>query len=712
MSTHHAEIIANNLHIQSWQVENTLTLLNDGATLPFISRYRKERTGNLKETQITQIIDQHEKLVELEKRKTTILKTIDEQGKLTEELKIQIQEAGRMQELEDLYLPYKPKKRTRATKAKEKGLEPLALMLMEQQIEDPEQQAVKFLNEQVQDTAQAFQGARDIIAEWINENAQARERIRKLFHREALIVAKVNKDKMKEGQKYKDYFDWSELIRQSPSHRFLAIIRGEDEGFLKVKIEPEKADAIKILENIFLKSIDILSKQIQAAIQDSYKRLMAPSIAHEVKSFYKEKADDEAIRVFADNLRQLLLAPPLGPKRIMAIDPGFRTGCKLVCLDQQGNLVYNETMYPHKPQEQTRKAAKKITTLASSHKIEAIAVGNGTASRETEEFIRKLKFDHPINLFIVSEDGASVYSASKVAREEFPEYDVTVRGAVSIGRRLIDPLAELVKIDPKSIGVGQYQHDVDQKKLQSKLDQVVESCVNQVGVNINTASKHILTYVSGLGSQLAGNIIEYRKTNGPFSARKEIFNVNRMGEKAFQQSAGFLRIPEADNPLDNTAVHPESYPIVKQMARDLHCNLSDLIQNKAMRDQIKLNTYITDEVGHPTLEDILKELEKPGRDPREKIQIFAFDRNIRSIEDLKPDMIVPGVVNNITNFGFFVDIGIKHNGLVHISNIANQYVSNPSEFVKLHQQVLVKVLNVDIARGRIQLSLKDAGNQS
>ena len=709
MRTQNAEIIAKSLHIQSWQVENTLTLLNNGATLPFISRYRKERTGNLEETQIAQIQDQHEKLVELEKRRQTILKTIDEQGKLTEELKIQIQRAGRMQELEDLYLPYKPKKRTRATMAKEKGLESLASFLMEKQTEDPEQRAAAFLNDQVQNTSEALQGARDIIAEWINENAQARERIRKLFHQKAQIVAKVVKEKIEEAQKYKDYFDWSELIRQSPSHRYLAIIRGEDEGFLKVKIEPEKADAIEILESIFLKTVNTESEYIKTAIQDSYKRLMAPSMAHEIKNFYKEKADDEAIRVFADNLRQLLLAPALGPKRIMAIDPGFRTGCKLVCLDQQGILVYNETIYPHKPQEETRQAAKKITTLASSHKIEAIAIGNGTASRETEEFIRKLKFDHPINLFIVSEDGASVYSASKVAREEFPEYDVTVRGAVSIGRRLIDPLAELVKIDPKSIGVGQYQHDVDQKKLQAKLDQVVESCVNQVGVNINTASKHLLTYVSGLGRQLAGNMIEYRKTNGTFSARKEIFNVNRMGEKAFQQSAGFLRIPEADNPLDNTAVHPESYPIVEQMARDLHCHLSDLIQEKAVREQINLHTYITDEVGRPTLEDILKELEKPGRDPREKIQIFAFDRNIRSIEDLKPGMIVPGVVNNITNFGVFVDIGIKHNGLVHISNIANQYVSSPSAFVKLHQQVLVKVLDVDIARGRIQLSLKDAG---
>jgi uncharacterized protein len=708
MSTKHAETLSKNLNLQEWQVENTLELIGQGATIPFISRYRKERTGNLDETQISQIKEHHEKLVELEKRRETILKTIDEQEQLTDELEAKIRNASTMQELEDLYLPYKPKKRTRATKAREKGLEPLAKIIMKQQEENPEQRAEEFISEEVQDTDEALQGARDVIAEWVNENRRARDRIRKLFHKQALVESKVAKDKQEEGQKYKDYFDWSEPVSKAPSHRYLAIMRGETEGILKVKIEPEKEDALEIIDKIFLKNSNASSDQVKQAAEDAYKRLLAPSMENEVKAYYKEKADDEAIKVFAENLRQLLLAPPLGQKQVMAIDPGYRTGCKVVCLDEQGNLLYNETIYPHKPQEETRQAAKKITTLASSHKIEAIAIGNGTASRETEAFIGKLKFDRDINVFIVNEDGASVYSASKVGREELPDYDVTVRGAVSIGRRLMDPLAELVKIDPKSIGVGQYQHDVDQNKLKAKLDQVVESCVNLVGVNVNTASKHLLTYVSGLGPQLAGNIIDYRKENGPFKARKEFKNVKRMGDKAFQQCAGFLRIPQAEHPLDNSAVHPESYQVVESMAADLNCTVKDLVESKTLRDQIKPENYVTGETGLPTLKDIMAELEKPGRDPRKQIKVFEFDRSIRSIEDLKEGMILPGIVNNITNFGVFVDLGIKHNGLVHISNIANQFVSNPADFVKLHQQVRVKVVSVDVERGRIQLSLKDA----
>jgi uncharacterized protein len=707
MSTQHAEILSKSMNLQEWQVENTLNLIGEGATIPFISRYRKERTGNLDETQITQIKDQHEKLVELEKRRETILKTIDEQEQLTPELEEKIRKASTMQELEDLYLPYKPKKRTRATRAREKGLEPLAGIIMKQQEDNPEQRAEESITEEVKDTEEALQGARDIIAEWANESRQARDRIRKLFHKEAVVESRVAKDKEEEGQKYKDYFKWSEQIKKAPSHRYLAIMRGEKEGILKVKIEPEKEDALEILEKIFIKGNNASSDQVREAVDDAYKRLLAPSMENEMKAYYKEKADDEAILVFEENLRQLLLAPPLGQKRVMAIDPGYRTGCKVVCLDEQGNLLYNETIYPHKPQEQTRQAAKKITTLASSHKVEAIAIGNGTASRETEEFISKLKFDRDLNVFVVSEDGASVYSASKVGREELPDYDVTVRGAVSIGRRLMDPLAELVKIDPKSIGVGQYQHDVDQNKLKAKLDQVVESCVNLVGVNVNTASKHLLTYVSGLGPQLAGNMIEYRRENGPFPSRKAFKNVKRMGDKAFQQCAGFLRIPQAENPLDNSAVHPESYPVVEKMAADLDCTVKDLVENKSLRDQIRLNNYVTEETGLPTLKDIMAELEKPGRDPRKQIKVFQFDRSIRSIEDLQDGMVLPGIVNNITNFGVFVDLGIKHNGLVHISNIANQFVSSPADFVKLHQQVRVKVISVDVERGRIQLSLKD-----
>lgn len=707
MNQTYASTIAGALQVQPWQVSNTLSLFEYGATIPFISRYRKEKTGNLDETLIAHIQEHHERLKELDKRRDTILKTIEEQGQLTDELEKKIRQAPSLQELEDLYLPYKPKKRTRATKAREKGLEPLATFIYKQPAGDPLQKAAEFTGDKVTDADQALQGARDIVAEWVNEDRQARNKIRKLFHDQALVEAAAIKGKEEEGQKYKDYFEWSELLRKTPSHRYLAIMRGEKEGILRVGIGPVKEEAIPMLENLFLRAGNPCSQQVAQAIGDSYKRLMAPSMENEMKAFYKEKADDEAIRVFAENLRQLLLAPPLGQRRVMAIDPGFRTGCKIVCLDEQGTLLYNETIYPHKPQEETRQAAKKLTTLAASHRIQAIAIGNGTASRETEQFIRKLKFDQDINVFTVSEDGASVYSASKVAREEFPDYDVTVRGAVSIGRRLMDPLAELVKIDPKSIGVGQYQHDVDQNKLKNKLNQVVESCVNLVGVNVNTASKHLLTHVSGLGPQLAGNMVEYKKKHGPFRKRKEFKDVKRMGDKAFQQCAGFLRIPQAANPLDNSAVHPESYPIVEKMASVTGTDVKELIKNKALRDKIDLNQYVNEETGLPTLKDILAELEKPGRDPRQKIQSFDFDQSIRSIEDLRKGMILPGIINNITNFGAFVDIGIKHNGLIHISNLANRYVSNPADIVKLHQHVRVKVIDVDIHRGRIQLSLKD-----
>ena len=706
MRSAHIQTISDVIHIKPHQVENTIHLLEEGATIPFISRYRKERTGNLDETQIALIKEKFAQLEEIEKRRQTILKSIADQELLTAELEDKIQKAQTMQELEDIYLPFKPKKRTKATKAREKGLEPLAKILMKQHETDPEGRAEEFVSEEVSNSAEALQGARDIIAEWVNEAPKARNKIRRLFHKAARVESRVVKGMEEEGQKYKDYFEWSEIIRKAPSHRLLAIMRGEQEGYLKMKIEPEKEEAQKLLKDIFIKSNNPSTEHVIKALEDSYKRLLAPSMENEIKSFYKEKADEEAIRVFAENLRQLLLAPPLGQKRVMAIDPGYRTGCKVVCHDEQGNLKHNETIYPHKPQEEKKQAAKKITSLADAYKTEAIAVGNGTASRETEEFIRNLNFKEDMNLFIVSEDGASVYSASKAAREEFPDFDVTVRGAVSIGRRLMDPLAELVKIDPKSIGVGQYQHDVDQHKLKEKLDQVVESCVNLVGVNINTASKHLLNYVSGLGPQLAQNIIDYRKENGAFASRKEIKKVKRMGEKAFQQCAGFLRIDLANNPLDNSAVHPESYHIVEKMARDMNASVEELMKQKELRNQIVLKNYVTDEAGLPTLQDIMKELEKPGRDPRKQLKVFEFDKSLQTIDDLEPGMIVPGIINNITNFGAFVDIGIKENGLVHISNIANQYISNPADFLSLQQQVRVKILAVDKERGRIQLSMK------
>ncbi len=711
MNTDYTQKIAAKLSLQPWQVKNTLALLNEGATIPFISRYRKEKTGNLDETFIGDIQEENSKLEELNKRRETILKTIEEQGKLTESLKEKITKASTLQELEDIYLPYKPKKRTRATKARERGLEPLAEIILTQNETDPVTIAEEYLSENVPTNEEALQGARDIIAEWINEDQRARAQIRKLFLDKALIVSKVSRNKEEKGEKYKDYFEWSELLRKCPSHRYLAIMRGEKEGFLKVNIEPEKEEALDILKKLFLRKNNECTIQVDKALTDSYSRLIAPSMENEAKAYYKEKADDEAIKVFADNLRQLLLAPPLGQKRILAIDPGYKTGCKVVCLDEQGNLMHNENIYPHKPQEEKKQAAKKIVNLLNSHKIEVIAIGNGTASRETEEFIRNLKFDRDVSVFIVNEDGASVYSASKTAREEFPDYDVTVRGAVSIGRRLMDPLAELVKIDPKSIGVGQYQHDVDQAKLKVKLDQVIESCVNLVGVNVNTASKHLLSYISGLGPKLANNITEYRNENGAFTSRKKLKDVKLMGSKAFQQSAGFLRVDISKNPLDNSAVHPESYHIVEQMAKDLNCKVKDLIEKKELREKINMRNYITEETGLPSLKDIMQELEKPGRDPRKQLKIFEFDKNIKSIDDVKPGAVVPGIVKNITNFGAFVDIGIKENGLIHISNLADRYVSNPSDIVSLHQQVHVKILDVDKTRGRIQLSLKGIEQQ-
>jgi uncharacterized protein len=706
MESRHIEIISKTHSLAPWQVENTLRLLQDGATIPFISRYRKEATGSLDETQVSDVRDQHTKLVEMDKRRETILKSIEEQGKLTDDLKKKILEADSTTELEDLYLPYRPKKKTRASVAREKGLEPLAGILMIQKETDIMSRAEEFINDQVQSAEDALQGARDIIAEWVNENKSARDGIRNQFNREAVIYSKMGKGKEQEGIKYKDYFDFKEPLNKCPSHRLLAMFRGEEERFLKVTIECDEAHAIEMLDNIFVKSQLDVSEQVKMAVKDSYKRLLAPSIETEFRQLSKEKADDEAIRVFADNLRQLLMAPPLGQKRVLAIDPGYRTGCKVVCIDAQGNLLHNETIYPHPPQNETGKSAKKIDTLVSQYKIEAIAIGNGTAGRETEKFIKFLRFDRDLQVFIVNEAGASVYSASKVARDEFPEYDVTVRGAVSIGRRLMDPLAELVKIDPKSIGVGQYQHDVDQSKLKEGLDQVVESCVNAVGVEVNTASMHLLTYVSGLGPQLARNIVDYRKENGPFHSREELKRVPRMGIKAFEQSAGFLRIRDGINPLDNSAVHPESYHIVERMAKNLNASIQDLLSKEDLRGGIDIKQYVEGNIGIPTLKDIMEELAKPGRDPRTKIKIFEFAEDIYSIEDVKPGMVVPGIVTNITNFGAFVDIGVKQDGLVHISQLADRFIKNPLEVVKLNQHVQVKVLEVDIERRRIQLTMK------
>ncbi|MDX9852885.1 MAG: Tex family protein [Tenuifilaceae bacterium] len=703
----HLDLISAELSIKNWQVSNVARLIDEGATIPFISRYRKEQTGSLDEVAVAAVKEKLAKFEELEKRKQTVLTTIEEQGKLTPDLKQRIERCFDSTELEDIYLPYKPKRRTKATIAKERGLEPLATLIMRQVDKDIESKAERFLTDDVPTVADALQGARDIIAEWVSESEKARNVVRRHFSRFAIIKSKVVKGKETDGVKYSDYFAWEEEVRRCASHRFLAMRRGQEEGFLKVSIVPPSEPVVEDIEKAFVKGKGEAALQVELAVADSYKRLLEPSIENEFTASLKEKADEEAIRVFAENLRQLLLAAPLGQKTVLAIDPGYRTGCKVVCLDAQGNLIHNETIYPHPPQSEQGKAMSKISALVDTYKIDAIAIGNGTASRETENLIKHTRFNREVRVFVVSEDGASVYSASSVAREEFPEYDVTVRGSVSIGRRLMDPLAELVKIDPKAIGVGQYQHDVDQGKLKAGLDQVVESCVNHVGVNLNTASKHLLTYVSGLGPQLAKNIVEFRKENGAFASRSQLKKVPRLGDKAFEQCAGFLRIPDAKNPLDNSAVHPESYGIVEQMAKDAGCSVSDLLSNESLRKSINLNKYVTNTIGLPTLSDIMNELAKPGRDPRQGIKVFEFAEGIYSINDLVVGMVLPGIVTNITNFGAFVDVGVKQDGLVHISQMANKYVSNPADVVKLHQHVKVKVVEVDVARKRIQLSLKD-----
>lgn len=662
-------------------------------------------TGSLDEVKLLHIRDEYQRLKDLDSRRESIIKSVDEQKKMTPELLQKINNALTMAELEDIYLPFRPKRRTKATVAKEKGLEPLAEIIFRQQEPDPVLKAGEFLNDVVSTEDEAISGACDIIAEWISEDETARKRMRRLFEKEAVIYSRVVKGKETEGIKFSDYFEWSEPLKKCPSHRLLAMRRGEEEGFLKLTIEPDEENAIEILNSIFIKGRNESSRLVENAVKDSWKRLLSSSMETEFRNISKEKADEEAIKVFSDNLRQLLLASPLGEKNVLAIDPGFRTGCKVVCLDRQGNLLHNETIYPHPPQNQTALSVKKILSLVNAYKIEAIAIGNGTASRETEDFIKYVKFDQDIQVFVVNEAGASIYSASKVAREEFPDYDVTVRGAVSIGRRLMDPLAELVKIDPKSIGVGQYQHDVDQHKLQNALDEVVISCVNAVGVEVNTASSHLLTYVSGLGPQLAQNIVEYRAENGPFRSRQELMKVKRMGAKAFEQSAGFLRIRNAAYPLDSSAVHPESYHVVEKMAKNLGCDIKELMTSEDKRKGIKLENYITPVTGLPTLKDIMDELAKPGRDPRSKIKEFKF-ADIHDIDDLVTGMVVPGIVTNITKFGAFVDIGIKQDGLVHISNLSNNYVKDPSEIVNIHQHVLVKVISVDADRRRIQLSMK------
>ena len=702
-----SKLIAANLNLGQKEVNNTIILLDQGATIPFISRYRKEMTGSIDEVQVISIKEELARLKELEKRRETVLKSIGEQEKLTPELKIRIEACTNLTDLEDIYLPYKPKKKTRASMAREKGLEPLAKIIIRQKEINISGKAEEFITEQVLTVEDALQGARDIIAEWINENQKARNIVRQHFERDAFITSHVIKGKEAEGVKYTDYFGYSEALKKCPSHRMLAIRRGEEEGMLRFSVLPDEEKPIESLKQMYLEGFLEVSQQVEMAVKDAYKRLLAPSIENEFKTIYKEKADIEAIRVFAENLRQLLLSPPLGQKSVLGIDPGYRTGCKLVCLDKQGNLLHNETIYPHPPQDDKSTASKKLNSLVEQYKIEAIAIGNGTASRETEHFVKKVRFSRDIQVFVVSEAGASVYSASKTAREEFPEYDVTVRGSVSIARRLMDPLAELVKIEPKSIGVGQYQHDVDQTKLQESLDQVVESCVNQVGVNVNTASKHLLTYVSGLGANLAKNIVEYRKEEGPFKNRKELMKIPRMGSKAFEQAAGFLRIDNPEFPLDNTAVHPESYHIVNLMAKDLKCTISDLIHNKDLQAQINIHKYVNETIGIPTLKDIMDELAKPGRDPRSKIEVFEFSQEVFSMADLKPGMILPGIVTNITNFGAFVDVGVKQDGLVHISQLANRFIKDANEVVKLHQHVKVKVLEVDIARKRIQLTMKE-----
>ena len=706
MSTTHTILITKTLNLPKNSVENTIKLLDDGATIPFIARYRKEMTGSLDEVAIGDINNHLKKLRELEKRKETILKAIEEQGALTDKIKTRIQNTWDSTVLEDIYLPFKKKRKTRGAVAKAKGLEPLATLLSQQKIQHIESEAKKFLNEEVPSLEDALAGARDIIAEWVNENEAARNKVRYIFKKEATIKAKVARGKQETGIKYKDYFDFEEPLKRCPAHRLMAIRRGEEEGFLRVSIKPEEEEVLYKLDQLFVEGNGPASKEVKVAVQDSYKRLIQPSIETEFRNTTKELADKEAIGVFAENLKQLLLAPPLGELRTLALDPGFRTGCKIVCLDENGYLLQNTTIYPHPPQTDRIGSTNALKKLVQQYNIQAIAIGNGTAGRESMSLVKEIDFGRSVEVYMVNENGASIYSASATAREEFPDQDVTVRGAVSIGRRLMDPLAELVKIDAKSIGVGQYQHDVHQGMLKESLDRVVESCVNAVGVNVNTASKHLLTYVSGLGPTLANNVVQFRKENGAFTNRKQLKKVARMGAKSFEQCAGFLRIKDAKNPLDNTAVHPESYSIVEQMAKDLNCSVKELISNKSLHKELELKNYITDTIGLPTLKDILKELDKPGLDPRGKAKSFEFAKNIKTINDLSEGMVLPGLVTNITNFGAFVDIGVKQDGLVHVSQIANKFVKNPADEVKLQQQVKVKILEIDIARNRILLSMK------
>ena len=701
------KFIKSSTHLPEKGIQNTIELLNEDCTIPFISRYRKERTGNLDEVQIANIVKFKTQFEELEKRKIAILKKLEEQDVLTNELELKIKASSDLTTLEDLYLPYKKKRKTKAETARKNGLEPLAKIIMSQKANDIKSIASNYKNKEVLTEDEALEGARHIIAEWINERTDIRNNLRYQLEKYATINTKVIKSKIDEdkAQKFRDYFNWSEALNRCPSHRLLAILRAENEGYIRMKIEIDDHRALTKIEDRIIRSNNDCSEQIELSINDSYKRLLFPALSNEILNLAKEKADDAAIKVFAKNLKQLLLGAPLGEKNILAIDPGFRSGCKIVCLNEQGGLEYNETVYPHPPQNDSKGAIKKISSLVDAYKIDAIAIGNGTASRETEQLIRRIQFKKDIQVFVVSEAGASIYSASKIARDEFPNFDVTVRGAVSIGRRLADPLAELVKIDAKSIGVGQYQHDVDQTKLKNELDTVVESCVNSVGVNINTASESLLSYVSGIGPKLAENIIKYRDENGAFISRSDIKKVPRLGGKAFEQSAGFLRIKNANNLLDDSAVHPESYDLVKKMAKDVNCSVADLIGNKTVLQKIELDNYCSDSIGLPTLTDIISELEKPGLDPRQEAKVFTFNKNIRTINDLREGQLLPGIVNNITNFGCFVDIGIKESGLVHISNLADKYVSDVNEIVSLHQHVIVKVLEVDIARKRIQLSM-------
>ncbi|MFC2481291.1 MAG: Tex family protein [Capnocytophaga granulosa] len=701
------QFIKNQTQLTEKAIDNTLSLLSEGCTIPFIARYRKDRTGNLDEVAIEKIAKAQTEYENICKRKESILTSIEEQGKLTDELRSRIDSSFELNELEDLYLPYKKKRKTKADVAKENGLEPLAKQLMSQRVADLEQLAARYLSDKVTSAQEALQGASDIIAEWINENMYVRRTLRRVFQRKAQLCAEVAKGKEneEEAQKYAQYFDWSEPLAKAPSHRVLAVLRAEKEGFIKMKVEVEPEDTIPFIEETVIKGSGEVADFLKKTVKDSYKRLLEPSISNETLQEAKDKADTKAISVFSENLSQLLLASPLGEKRILAIDPGFRTGCKVVCLDEKGDLLHNETIFPHAPQHETALASKKIRTMVEQYRIEAISIGNGTASRETESFIKQIAFPHPVQVFVVSEAGASVYSASKVARDEFPDYDVTVRGAVSIGRRLADPLAELVKIEPKSIGVGQYQHDVNQASLKQELDATVIRCVNKVGVNLNTASKSLLSYVSGIGEKMAENIVAYRSVNGAFARREDLKKVPRLGDKVYQQAVAFLRVHNSENPLDNSAVHPEAYPIIKQMAKDLGTSVEKLIGNKQAIASIDIKKYQTAEVGELYLKDVLKELEKPGLDPRQAAKVFEFDPNVKTFDDVRTGMILPGIVNNITAFGCFVDIGIKESGLVHISQLKDGYVSDVNEVVKLHQQVQVRVVEVDTARRRISLSM-------